>query len=134
MSDDDLAARHAGLIARTERLLADWEQHPPCGDAVHEGVNLSEQLARLAVAYEDDRADEFAVTTAFNAGFTAGQRSAAQQQPSRKSTQDGAPVIRLLPPLPAGKPRRVPAAVIVAAAGKLAAGTASTAAAIPLPD
>ena len=131
---DDLDTRLAALAGRAEKLLARWEQESPCGDAVLAGVELSEQLARAAVAYEDDAADEFAVTTAFAAGIAEGERRAAARQQPRERSQDGAPVIRLIPGGLSERPRRVSAARIVAAAGAVAAGTASTAPVFPLPD
>ena len=132
---DDADTRLAAITARAEQILAD--PAGLCEKAAFELVNLSEQIACLRVALEDDAADAFAISVAHAAGVIEGERrAAARQRPAapRSSLQDPQPILRLLPPVPSEKPRRVPAAVIVAAAGKLAAGTASTAAAIPLPD
>ena len=129
---DDADTRLAAIMATMERILAD--PAGLCESATFALVDLGQKIDCLRVALEDDAADKFAVTTAYSAGFMAGQRSASQRQPARKSAEDGAPVIRLIPGGLSEKPRRVSAARIVAAAGAVAAGTASTAAAIPLQD
>lgn len=141
-ASDDVDARLAAIAGRMEQLLA--APAGLCEKAALELVNLSEQVACLRVAYEDDRADEFAITTAYAAGELRGRARGlaeglaegerrARQRPAR--TQDGQAVIRLLPGGRSEAPRRVSAATIVRAAA-LAAGTASTATAtaIPVPE
>lgn len=107
MTGEELEAELAAAAGDLKKLVAKWCRRPPCEHALIEGVNVSEQLAAVRVAFEDYLTVTSAIrdahagghATGFEAGLAEGRRRAAEQQlprPRKGSHGKQGPLLRAL--------------------------------------